>query len=169
MGGNSLSNSAMSSPLQSNANIILSNKRENEGMHCIHSLEDIEYILGNREKPEPIFQISKTEHGGLCLVCGKTFSQFGNCRTHFMAVHGEDGTGHHICVVCGSRFNFEVNFKSHMKGKHKLTGKLKRCVDFGDSTMMAKDENGSGVCLVCCQVFSKFGNCRTHYKAKHAN
>merc|ERR1719266_47529 len=152
--------------------MFLTNSREgnpHEGKKYHHSLDDIEYILGNREKPEPSLQISKTGDGGLCLVCGKTFSLFSNCKVHFMNTHAEDGNGHHICIVCRTRFNFEANFRNHMKRKHNLTGNLKKTADFGDSTMMAKDQNGSGVCLVCRQVFSLFSNLKVHYKAKHGN
>jgi len=128
---------------------------------------------GTKEKivdeDEAEIKISKTESGGgVCLVCNESFSQFGNCKVHFMKKHGEDGTGKYECLVCKSRFNFGSNFREHLKTKHNVTGTFKRVSEDGEGANMAKSDKGEGLCLLCSLVFSQFGNLKVHFKKRHA-
>ena len=116
---------------------------------------------------EPEVQIAKTESGGgICLICNQSFSQYGNCKVHFIKKHGEDGTGDLHCLMCQARFKFNSNFKEHMVGKHGLAVNLQPC---DDGSKMAKDEKGGGACLICCKYFSQFGNLKVHFNKKHSN
>ena len=120
---------------------------------------------------EPEIRIAKTEsNGGVCLVCNMNFSQYGNCKVHYIKKHGEDGvTGNLHCLLCQARFNFRSSFKDHMSSKHGVTGNLQRCGEYGETAMMAKDEKGGGACLICCKYFSQFGNLKVHFNKKHGN
>ena len=118
---------------------------------------------------EPELQIAKTDSGGgICLVCNVSFSQYGNCKVHFIKKHGEDGTGDLHCLMCQAQFKFSSSFKEHMSGNHGINGNLQLCSEYGDGSKMAKDEKGGGACLICCKYFSQFGNLKVHFTKKHS-
>ena len=118
---------------------------------------------------EPELQIAKTDSGGgICLVCNVSFSQYGNCKVHFIKKHGEDGTGDLHCLMCQAQFKFSSSFKEHMSGNHGINGNLQLCSEYGDGSRMAKDEKGGGACLICCKYFSQFGNLKVHFTKKHS-
>ena len=61
---------------------------------------------------------------GKCLACGKVFSNFHNCRTHFREVHsGEQGEVHE-CHICGARFGLARSKANHLMKKHGISQKM---------------------------------------------
>jgi len=123
------------------------------------------YFNESRTENLPISSIPSG--GGVCGVCGKSFSRMDNCRSHFLQVHGETYREKDIpCLVCKKLFAFERNLASHMKKVHNISGKIEMVND--SNGLLAKTSCGKGVCLVCCKAFSRLDNCKTHLKT-HIN
>ena len=152
-----------------NKHLIETKNNTTPASHCMKNIDPSPDPHGLHIEPE--IQVLKTESGGgICLVCNKEFSQYGNGKVHYITKHGEDGTGNLNCLMCQARFNFRSSFKEHMSTKHKVTGNLQRCDEQGSGeSMMAKDEKGGGACLICSKYFSQYGNLKVHFNKKHGH
>ena len=61
---------------------------------------------------------------GKCLACGKVFSNFHNCRTHFREVHSGEQSEVHECHICGAKFGLARSKANHLMKKHGISQKM---------------------------------------------
>lgn len=67
--------------------------------------------------------------GGLCLLCGKKFTSFGNANRHFKEKHGDSNGRHHVCHLCGSGFTLLRYLLNHQRIVHGLTADKARGIN----------------------------------------
>ncbi|CAB0029345.1 unnamed protein product [Trichogramma brassicae] len=119
-----------------------------------------------------------------CDICGNTYSQKGNLRTHINLVHNSQKS--YECDVCRKKFSQKGNLQSHIDSvHHKITYACDVCgKTFSLKIYLKKHINAihnaihinsvhnsqkSYECDVCGKKFSRKGNLKTHIDTVHNN
>lgn len=69
--------------------------------------------------------IAKTDDGGgVCLVCGKRFTAFRNCKAHYAEKHEEASGEIFRCHICGKEFTIARYRSVHLSTIHGISAKM---------------------------------------------